>query len=221
MKSSQIIVSAILIKALFHQCLMGPNLQSINKAVIAFSTGRPTEITGKTIITQTFSQQLRLLLPRRNFNVNNLSESKCLQKKHAARSTNYGASKILRNKQNWTIFFSALFFSSQRISCKGFCVLTSRLHEQRQKDERGAEIIEWHSFQMKIEWLLQCSHFLTVSGFTAIFPPFSREKSLLGSITPAYRIFFHMHFFPSVCTFKIHKCSIRCIRIFIQLFTSV
>lgn len=82
---------------------------------------------------------------------------------------------------------------------------------------------------MKIEWL-QCSHFLTISGFTAIFPlPLlllfgrSPNKEPLGSITPTDMDFFlfHMHFsyyvaslhsiwyamqwsFTSVCTF--YKC---------------
>ena len=75
---------------------------------------------------------------------------------------------------------------------------------------------------MKIEWL-QCSHFLTISGFTAIFPlPLlllfgrSPNKEPLGSITPTDMDFFlfHMHFFPSsFLTFNsicnaviIHKC---------------
>ena len=69
---------------------------------------------------------------------------------------------------------------------------------------------------MKIEWL-QCSHFLTISGFTAIFPlPLlllfgrSPNKEPLGSITPTYMDFFlfHMHFSNYVAS--LHSIQYQC-----------
>ena len=69
---------------------------------------------------------------------------------------------------------------------------------------------------MKIEWL-QCSHFLTISGFTAIFPlPLlllfgrSPNKEPLGSITPTNMDFFlfHMHFSNYVAS--LHSIQYQC-----------
>ena len=69
---------------------------------------------------------------------------------------------------------------------------------------------------MKIEWL-QCSHFLTISGFTAIFPlPLlllfgrSPNKEPLGSITPTDMDFFlfHMHFSNYVAS--LHSIQYQC-----------
>ena len=69
---------------------------------------------------------------------------------------------------------------------------------------------------MKIEWL-QCSHFLTISGFTAIFSlPLlllfgrSPNKEPLGSITPTDMDFFlfHMHFSNYVAS--LHSIQYQC-----------